>query len=91
MVEILGVLVPITLFVMIGAVLILRGPLGKALGQRITRGSGASDRSAETEALRSEVEELRYRLTEMEERLDFTERVLSQHRQTESPRIKGEQ
>ncbi len=87
---IVALLIPITLFVMIGAVLILRGPLGKALGQRIAGKSAAGDRSAETEELRGEVEDLRHRLTEMEERLDFTERVLAQHRQTDPPRIKAE-
>ncbi len=83
-------LIPIVLFVVIGATAILRGPLGKALGERIAGKSAAGDRSAETEELRAEVEDLRHRLTEMEERLDFTERVLAQHRQTELPRIKGE-
>ncbi len=83
-------LVPMVLFVVIGSTVILRGPLGKALGERIAGKSAAGDRSAETEELRGEVDELRHRLTEMEERLDFTERVLAQHRQTELPRIKGE-
>ncbi len=87
---IVALLIPITLFVMIGAVLILRGPLGKALGQRIAGKSAAGEGAAETEELRGEVEDLRHRLTEMEERLDFTERVLAQHRETDPPRIKGE-
>ncbi len=82
-------LIPIVLFVVIGATAILRGPLGKALGERIGRGGGRED-SAEATALKAEMEEFRYRLTEMEERLDFTERVLAQHRQTEPPRIKAE-
>ncbi len=83
-------LVPIVLFVVIGATAILRGPLGKALGERIAGKSAAGEGSAETEELRGDVEELRSRLTEMEERLDFTERVLAQHRETDPPRIKGE-
>ncbi len=84
-------LIPIVLFVVIGTTIILAGPLGKALGQRIAGKSAAGDRSVETEELRGDVEELRSRLTEMEERLDFTERVLAQHRQTDPPRIKAEQ
>ncbi len=83
-------MVPIVLFIVIGATVILRGPLGKALGHRIAGQPAAGDRSAETEELRGEVEDLRHRLTEMEERLDFTERVLAQHRETDPPRIKGE-
>lgn len=74
-------LVPITLFLTIGAVAILRGPLGKALGERLA-GRGASlEGTAESEALRAEVDELRYRVSELEERLDFTERVLAQQKQ----------
>ncbi len=88
--DVFPLLIPMVLFVVIGTTVILRGPLGRALGERIAGKSAAGDRSAETEELRDEVEDLRHRLTEMEERLDFTERVLAQHRQTEPPRIKGE-
>jgi hypothetical protein len=73
-------LVPMTLFVTIGAVVVLRGPLGKALADRIAGRTSPEGTSAETEALRGEVEELRYRLTDLEERLDFTERVLARHK-----------
>ncbi len=37
--------------------------------------------AAESERLATEVDELRQRLTEVEERLDFTERVLAKERQ----------
>jgi hypothetical protein len=79
--EIAPFLVPITLFLTIGAVAIFRGPLGKALGERIAGRGQAPDASAETEQLRAEVEELRWRLTEVEERMDFTERVLARHKE----------
>ncbi|NIN09936.1 MAG: hypothetical protein GTN62_00835 [Gemmatimonadales bacterium] len=74
-------LVPITLFLTIGAVVILRGPLGKALGERLAGHRASLEDAAESEALRAEVDELRYRVSELEERLDFTERVLAQHKQ----------
>ncbi len=88
--HLLPFLIPIVLFVVIGTTVILGGPVGKALGQRIAGKSAAGDRSVETDELRGDVEDLRHRLTEMEERLDFTERVLAQHRETEPPRIEGE-
>jgi hypothetical protein len=56
---------------------VFRGPLGEALARRIVGGgvqpeSGAHDH---------EIAELQTRVAELEERLDFTERVLSQERQ----------
>jgi hypothetical protein len=72
------IIVPTTLFVSVAAVLILRGPLGKAISERVAGGRIDAETSAETEALHSDVEELRYRLSEVEERLDFTERLLAQ-------------
>jgi len=79
--EIAPFLVPMSLFFTVGAVLIFRGPLGRAIGERIAGRPRELDHSAESEALRGEVDELRWRLTELEERLDFTERVLAQHKQ----------
>jgi hypothetical protein len=70
-------LVPISLFVSIAAVAIFRGPLGKALGERIAGGQLGADTIAETEALHADMEEMRLRLAEVEERLDFTERLLA--------------
>ena len=54
---------------------ILRGPIGEALARRLggDRVSGA--------AQDGEVSELRTRMAELEERVDFTERVLLQERQ----------
>ncbi len=54
---------------------IFRGPLGDAIARRIGGGpheSGSRDH---------EIGELQARVAELEERLDFTERVLSQERQ----------
>ena len=78
--EIAPFLVPMTLFVSVAAIFIFRGPLGKAIGERIAgRSLGGSD-AGETEALHGEIDELRFRLSEVEERLDFTERLLAQRR-----------
>jgi len=72
-------LVPITMFLTIGAVLIFRGPMGKAIGERIAGKQPEVDRG-ETDALRVEIEEMRYRMIELEERVDFTERMLARHK-----------
>jgi hypothetical protein len=81
--EIAPFLVPITLFLSIAAIAILRGPLGKALGDRVAGRAVRGESAADVEALRGEVEDLRERLTEMEERLDFTERILARQREQE--------
>ena len=80
--EIAPFLVPITMFLTVGAVLIFRGPFGKALAERMTRGDHQVNPAdaAESEALRAEVEDLRWRLGEVEERLDFAERVLARRK-----------
>ena len=70
-------LVPISLFVSLAAVAIFRGTLGKALGERIAGRQLNADTSAETEVLHADMDELRFRLSEVEERLDFTERLLT--------------
>ena len=70
-------LVPISLFVSLAAVAIFRGPLGKALGDRLSGRQLGGDSLAEAEALHADMDELRFRLSEVEERLDFTERLLA--------------
>ncbi len=78
------------------AIFVLRGPVGKALGEwisgwshneakwieakaRATGGVGPAD----VEQLRSEVDELRGQLAEVQERLDFAERMLAKTREAE--------
>jgi hypothetical protein len=79
--EIAPFLVPMSLFFTVGAVLIFRGPLGKAIGERIAGRPRELEHSGDTEELRGELEDLRWRLSELEERQDFTERVLARHKQ----------
>jgi hypothetical protein len=75
------VILGFTLFVTAGAVLIFRGPLGRAIARRI---EGSVEPSPEIE---NRVRDLEERLAQVEhdkselvERLDFAERMLSQVR-----------
>jgi len=80
----------------VSAVFVLRGPVGKALAQWIGGWSHNEEKwieaklreagvgsSGEMEQLRSEVDELRGQLAEVQERLDFTERMLAKTREAE--------
>jgi len=83
----------IGLALVIGATLVLSGPVGKALAEWI-RGWSKTDEQwmamkaakrgvvlgGEPERLLAEVDELKRRLAEAEERLDFTERLLAKER-----------
>jgi hypothetical protein len=75
-------IVPVALFFTIGAVIILRGPIGKALADRLA-GRAPQVLPPHDGALEGDVEDLRYRVTDLEERLDFAERMLAQHREPE--------
>jgi hypothetical protein len=72
--------VPVVMFVMIGLTIILRGPLGQAIAERV-RGGTAGEHDGhlreELDGLRLEVEDLRSQLAEAQERIDFTERLLA--------------
>lgn len=67
----------------VGAI-VLRGPLGKALAQRISS-AAIAPRDVPVELL-EEMDEMRNRVMELEERLDFAERLLAQARE-ESKRL----
>jgi len=83
----------IGLALVIGTTLVLSGPVGKALAEWI-RGWSKTDEQwmamkaakhgvvlgGESERLLAEVDELRRRLSDVEERLDFTERLLARER-----------
>jgi hypothetical protein len=84
------------LALVIGATLVLSGPVGKALGEWIRGWSKESERWMAVEAakhgapppttpqpLLDEVDELKRRLAEVEERLDFTERLLAREREAD--------
>lgn len=62
---------------------IFRGPFGEAVADRIRGGGQQQGDPALVAELAAEVEQLRTRLAEVEERLDFTERLLAQSEQPE--------
>jgi hypothetical protein len=74
-----------TLILGAGVVLILRGPVGRALARRIEGQSGmAAELAGKVEELESrlaDLEQERVRVAELEERLDFAERLLARHEQ----------
>jgi hypothetical protein len=63
-----------------GVVQVVRSPVGQALARRIQgryAPSGDSDLLAEVAALRDQVDSLQQQLIETQERVDFTERLLT--------------
>ncbi|MES2304108.1 MAG: hypothetical protein V4558_01300 [Gemmatimonadota bacterium] len=72
--------IPIWFIAVGGAAYALRGPLGKALADRIAGRSqiDAEDMVAQVpDELYAELDELRARVGELEERVDFSERLLA--------------
>jgi len=79
----------------IGTTVVLRGPMGKALAGWIRGWSKTDERwlavqaakhgavPRATESVLAEVDELKRRLSEVEERLDFAERLLARERDPE--------
>ena len=63
----------------IGMVKIFTGPVGAAVAERIRGGASP----AEDPALAAEVDHLRGRLAEVEERLDFAERLLARAKEAD--------
>lgn len=78
-------LLTMTLIFGAGVVLILRGPVGRALARRIEGQSGAAGELAarvdELEARLAELEQDRARTAELEERVDFAERLIARQDQ----------
>ena len=70
--------IPIWLFASGGAVMVFRGPLGQALAARISGRSPDGESEAIAPELYAELDELRARIVELEERVDFSERLLTQ-------------
>ncbi len=69
-----------------GVVQVSRSPVGQALARRILGryGENDSEMMAEMHHLRDQVDALQQQLVETQERVDFTERLLSQGRVPES-------
>lgn len=65
------------LFLCAAAVFILRGPFGRAMADRISGRARTGGEDHDVRELKGEVEELRNQLYEVQERLDFAERLLA--------------
>lgn len=88
--DVAPVLIVALLIVASAAVLILRGPLGKALARRLEGTAGRDDAAnaglAGLSERLTELEQRDARVTELEERLDFAERLLAQRDLERLPR-----
>jgi hypothetical protein len=69
---------PVTLALIVGAVVALRGPVGKALARHL---EGTPPVQGDDPALYEELDGLRARVMELEERVDFAERLLARQRE----------
>jgi hypothetical protein len=73
----IGFALPVTLALILGAVIALRGPVGKALARHL---EGTPPAAADP-AVYEELDGLRARVMELEERVDFAERLLARQRE----------
>ncbi len=78
--DVAPMVVMIVCAISVAAIIILRGPVGKALARRLEGGArpdeGILHRLEEMEVRLLSAEQAQTRLEELEERVDFTERVL---------------
>ena len=70
--------IPTTILGIVGATVALRGPLGQALASWL---QGGSNEALPSEQVLGELDELRGRVVELEERVDFSERLLVKQRE----------
>jgi hypothetical protein len=74
------------LFTLTALVIILRGPIGRALARRLEGQAGVVDeRLVEVERRLQELEAREHRVGELEDRLDFAERLLAQRDEARLP------
>ena len=76
--------IPAILMLGIGGTIILRGPVGRALARRI---EGQASEPVDLEPVLHELDEIRTRMAELEERQDFTERLLAREREQVPERL----
>lgn len=74
-----GFAIPVALFSIVGGAIVLRGPVGKALARRLEGDQAALPGPSEDVLV--ELDDLRARVLELEERVDFSERLLASQRQ----------
>lgn len=86
--EVAPMIVAVVMFITIGGIAILR-PIAKHLGaylEALTRQQMEGGQREDLTALREILETMNQRLTLMEERQDFTERLLQERNRKELPR-----
>ncbi len=74
--------IPVGVVGAVAAMVALRGPLGRAIANRI-QGIPPGQEGLPPPELLNELDELRARVAELEERMDFSERLLAQSRELE--------
>ena len=73
-----GPTIPMTILILCAAaVFILRGPFGRAMAERISGRARTGSDDHEVRELKGQMEELQQQLVDVQERLDFAERVLA--------------
>lgn len=77
--------IPVGIVGSIAAAIALHGPIGKAIARRLEGGPPPGSELPPEQVL-GELDELRQRLAELEERVDFSERLLAQGRDAADPR-----
>jgi hypothetical protein len=81
--EVLGAAsIPIWGMVIAGAVFLFRGPFGDAVLHSIAQSDQDRDVTGADPAMLAELDDLRAQVAEMQERLDFTERLIAQQRES---------
>ena len=78
----------IVLFLSAATVLVLRGPFGRAFAERLSGRPRHDD--TDVQELRGEVDDLRQQIGEVQERLDFAERLLARQDERAGVLPKGE-
>jgi len=78
-----GFAIPVGILGVVGGVVVMLGPVGKAIAGRISGRTGTGLLPEEADEILARLQELEQgqaRLAELEERLDFAERLLAQRR-----------
>lgn len=76
-VAVLGLMVPLLGLSIVGVVVLGRSRLGEALARRVAGGRYGPETDQQIAALQDEMAMLRHQLQETQERVEFTERLLS--------------
>ncbi|MEO7332927.1 MAG: hypothetical protein ABIZ71_03180 [Gemmatimonadales bacterium] len=74
--------IPIWAMAIAGIVLVLRGPLGEALLHSIAQSDTEQVSEGVPPELIQDLDDLRAQVSELQERVDFTERLLARERET---------